>query len=633
MARHVVLAQSRVTAAALGAVRALLSGDKGPAEGGTTGFEVVVDLEQARLDGGIDLFASVARRLLQASGIDERGGTSERVVVLVDSVRPDSLDPIAEATTWDSLLARLILALPELHWVFGIVEGGSGRGDGTADTAERVKVFGEHDLRALLERPARTALLDPTGLRNFVRCRANRSLKAQDGLTGAYSPIPAFQLPVRSSRAAAIDEEVEFALLHGYAAYRFGLRADLVTSWRLMEGLFTERTGSSHGYTLLIEDVRLRFPDKPGDVHLSSLPSYLVDGRWTGREHHCPLLSNARDDSLWRILVTTGQSSPGEEIVQTNDEYLAQKPTGRGMTLFKPVGGVFDLWHDAGLLDELDERPCKGYVEGFSWPPESLDDDWAGRHAAPGQLTMIATHLLERAAELRSRASTLADSIRAAVLATDAVELLGGRTPALTLSGLALKHEMEVRAECAFVGAGFHFEVGRRLEAIEAEISAVAEWFEDDRRQHAALDARAGVINRLVLVYREAGQAEEMDECLAALRAVNRKMRRPKSWNPVAWLAHGVLAYGEWLMTSFSRILTAIGAWLVVFLLSARMLDCEGREGWIEAAGKAFTWFFGGETADASPSSAVAVAILAIPIGILHIGILISFLYSLIARK
>lgn len=632
MARYVVLAQSRVTAAALGVVRALLSGDKGPADDGTNGFEVVVDLEQAKLDGGIDLFASVARRLLQASGIDERGGTSERVVVLVDSVRPDSLDPIAEATTWDSLLARLILALPELYWVFGIVEDGAGTETQTTERKNAQEVLSQHGLAALLERPARAALLDPTGLRNLVRCRANRSLKTRDRL-GADSPLPAFQLPTRSSRAAAIDEEIEFALLHGYAAYRFGLRADLVTSWRLMEALFGEHAGSSHGYTLLIEDVRLRFPDKPSDVHLSSLASYLDDGRWTGREHHCPLLANASEDSLWRILVTTGQSSPDEEIVQTNDEYLAQKPTGRAMTLFKPVGGVFDLWHDAGLLDELDERPCKGYVEGFSWPPESLDDDWAGRHAAPGQLTMIATHLLERAAELRSRASTLADSIRAAVLATDAVELLGGRTPALTLSGLALKHEMEVRAECAFVGAGFHFEVGRRLEAIEAEISAVAEWFEDDRRQHAALDARAGVINRLVLVYREAGQAEEMDECLAALRAVNRKMRRPKSWNPVAWLAHGVLAYGEWLMTSFSRILTAIGAWLVVFLLSARMLDCEGREGWIEAAGKAFTWFFGGETADASPSSAVAVAILAIPIGILHIGILISFLYSLIARK
>lgn len=632
MARYVLLAHSKVTAAALTAVRDLLSGDTDPRDGGRDELGVVVDLQLAGIDGGIDLFATVARRLLRASGVDEHLGGTERVVVLVDSVRPSGLDPIAEATTWDSLLARLILALPELYWVFAIVEDAAYLRTETEEQKTQLEVFREHDLIALLERPERAALLDPTGLRNFVRRQANRSLRSRDRRAQADSAIPTFQLPIRASRAAAIDEEVEYALLHGYAAYRYGFRAEMVTRWRLMEALFGERAGENHGYRLLIEDVRLRFPDKPNDVHLSSLSTDILDGVPTGREHHCPLLSNAKDVSSWRIVVTTGQRSPDEIVVQANDEYLAQKPTGRGHTLFKPVGGIFDLWNKARLLDEFDQRPCKGYVEGFNWPPEALEDDWTGRHAAPGQLTMIAAHLLERAAELRERAATVQDSIRAAVLATDAVELLGGRTPALTFSGLALKHEMEVRAECSFVGAGFHFEVCLRLEAIEAEIAAVSDWFEDDRRQHAALDARAGVINRLVLVYRDAGQAEEMDECLAALRSVNRRMRRPTSWNPVAWLAHGVLIYGEWLMTSFSRILVAIGVWLGIFTLSARILDFESRTNWFATAGNAFTWFFGGETADVS-DGAVAVALVAIPIGILHIGILISYLYSLIARK
>jgi hypothetical protein len=632
MARYVVLAQSRITAAALAAIPALF-GDKAPrGEEGRKELEVLVDLDQARIDDGIDLFATIARRLLQASGSDERGASAERVVILVDSVRPAGLDPVAEGTTWESLLARLILALPELYWVFGVVEGGSGLNSEADDQEEFSEIFREHDLTALLQRPARPVLLDATGLRNFVRQQANRSLRGREWRRVVSSVLPTFQLPIRSSRAAAIDEEVDYALLHGYAAYRFGFRADLVTTWRLMKSLFGEQAAQNHGYQLLIEDVRLRFPDKPNDVHLSTLPTYFIEKEPNGREHHCPLLSNARDVSSWRILVTTGQSSPKEEVVAINDAYLSQKPNGRGRTLFKPVGGVFDLWHDAGLLEELDERLCEGYAKGFNWPPEALEDHWSGRHAAPGQLTMIAAYLIDRAAGLRMRTATLADSIRAAVLASDAVELIGGRTPALTLSGLALKHEMEVRAECAFVGAGFHFEVGRRLKAIEAEVSSVSEWFVDDRRQHAALDARAGIVNRLVLVYREAGQAEEMDECLAVLRSVNRKMRRPKSWSPLAWLAHGVLAYGELLMTSFPRVLIAIGAWLAAFCFSARVFDHEGQNNWIAAAGKAFTWFFGGETANAS-SDAVAVALVAIPIGILHIGILISYLYSLIARK
>lgn len=629
MSRFVVLAQSPETAAALRTIHNVLEGGTVRSDGGWVSLhEIVVEYQppgagQPFDEAGIERFATLARRLQELLEGEIGLSQNEQVVVLVDHIQPSQLDPTRRSRGWGPLVARLILAFPEIRWVFGIID--------TPDDKSLGFPSEHHDVSALFEKPHRSPLLDPSGLRDFVRQRANDSQDPErPGSPAGIRPAP-FQLPLRQCRAAAIDEEVDFALLHGYAAYRFGFRADLVTTWSLMKSLFGDQEKESHGFDLLIEDVRLRFPDKPGDIHLSSLATEVIDGVSTGREHHCPLLSNSRDTSSWRILVTTGQNSPGENVVQRNEDYLAAKPTGRALSLFKPVGGVFDLWHDAELLAEPGERSGRGYAKDFTWPPEALNDAWSGQHAAPGLLTMLAENLLARAAEIRARAATLADSIRAAVLATDAVELLGGRTPALTLSGLALKHEMEVHAECAFVGAGFHFEVGRRLEAIEAEISAVSAWFDEKRRRHAALDARAGVINRLVLVYREAGQAEEMEECLVALRAVNRKMRRPKTKNAILWLEHSVLAYGEWLMKSFWRIPAAIGAWLALFVLGAAAFDTAACD-WLTAGGHAFTWFFGGETAGAKDGGAV-IALLAIPVGILHIGILISFLYSLIARK
>src|SRR5262249_15120838 len=149
----------------------------------------------------------------------------------------------------------------------------------------------------------REPLLDPTGLREWVKRRTNDvlSLLRKPGDSGELG------LPERKLRAVSIDEEAEYALMHGYAAYRYGFMADVVTSWSLMERVF-DKEREAHGYSLILEDMRLKFPDKPATVHLSRLRACsLPDGAVTGRGHHCPLLDDARDLSSWRFLITTGQ--------------------------------------------------------------------------------------------------------------------------------------------------------------------------------------------------------------------------------------------------------------------------------------------------------------------------------------
>ena len=96
-----------------------------------------------------------------------------------------------------------------------------------------------------------------------------------------------------------------------------------------------------------------------------------------------------------------------------------------------------------------------------------------------------------------SGACTVKDFIKGAVLATDAAELLGGRTPTLTLAAIALKHEYEARAECAFVGVGYHFDVDGRIAEIGTQLRAVCQWFSRKNRRFSALDATVVITNRL----------------------------------------------------------------------------------------------------------------------------------------
>ena len=92
---------------------------------------------------------------------------------------------------------------------------------------------------------------------------------------------------------------------------------------------------------------------------------------------------------------------------------------------------------------------------------------------------------------------------------------------------------------------------------------------------------RVAAKNEFVKIYRDAGQTEEEDKCLAQVRRMNRKLARPNGWqfvNPFAWAVHDMLAYAEMLLGGFSRIAGAFVVWRFAFVfwfidkLSARVM-------------------------------------------------------------
>jgi len=623
--RYLILAQSPVTADALGVWLALI-GDK-PLCNDDPGRMVIAPRLRAQ-GGGIEAYHS-AVRWIESALTSSPGGPHDDFVALVDTVNVGNLSCVSEGMGWDHLIALLIATFPEVKWVFGVVTG----------EAKQRPLFSEHWLPSLLSRARRDPLLDPTGLRDWVRCRSNEALKSRlDTETQRSSGFPS-RLPTRKLLAAAIDDEVDYAFMNAYAAYRYGYRADIITSWALMEERFGAapkpvNNDAKHGYTLLIEDMRLTFADKPGRVHLSRLTS--KDGE-PARDHHCPLLAWNRDSSVWRILITTGQSGVDDDLVEDNAANLREKSTATGPVFYKPLGGLCDVWSVTGLrAAHADETNTRGNADGFVWPANQNFDEPSDGHGAPGKLGLVARTLIQRADKLCKSAATASDWIRAAVLASDAAELLSGKTPTMTLTALAIKHECEVRAECTFVGAGYHFGLSQRFDEIQAEVKSVCLWFKRKRTQ-AERDAEATIINRMRLAFLAAGQFEEEQQCLVKLRWLNRMMAWPirSAWqllSPVHWIrlvAWLVLLYGEFLLVRFSRLLTmtVTNALFLVFL--GRELNKEEVEP-LDHPGVTIANAF--LTANVDPTL-LSLSVVGAVSGIFHVAILMSYMFSLISRK
>lgn len=335
-----------------------------------------------------------------------------------------------------------------------------------------------------------------------------------------------------------------------------------------------------------------------------------------------------------RLLITSGYDHDHRLAFASNKEFVKQKEKhiGRGDVIFKPLGGILDLWSKAGEMHAERSGQRAGNAPEFEWPLSLSADGELASHGAPGKLVLVAETLIRRAELLRTRAGTIRNFVLGAVFTTDATELLGGRTPMLTLLALTLKHEFETRAECGFVGAGYHFDVRSRTDEIELESEAVCSAFVAPARRLSALNAQSVILNRLAMVFREQGNFEEKSECMVALRKRNRWLQLERSGGASQWIPSGILWYTEFLLASFGRFVVAVSLWLLTLTTVWFVLDQS--HGWKGAVSGAWGGFFGG---NAAPSTAtwelICWSCVALVSGMLHLGVLISYIYSLISRK
>lgn len=464
--------------------------------------------------------------------------------VMVDHVRAGYLCPWSDSASWEAVIALLVLTFPDVNWLF--MSGFAP--EGGLDVAGHHRL---HEVRAidLARIPRPNPLFDGIGLREFVRRSVPQNKKSPN-------PIVA----ERKHVAAAIDDEEAFAMYHAYVAYRQGYRAEAVVRFSHMEKYFKKE--SDKAFDLVMQDQSLNFPDKPYYEHLSVLRN---------RYELFPRLKCSGDS----VLVTSGQDGgSGEGTTKKNVEFLIEKG-GRGEPVLKPVGDMFDFWKEvknrSGLTHgSLCETTSFTYLAEPQ--PESSEPSEEKSHAAPGRLMLVAATLIRRAESLKQQGMDAMTSIRGAVFATDALELLAGKTPTMSWEALALKHELEVRAETSFIGCGYHASTDRettRRKEIESDCDSIAEWFHPTSREKASRNAQMQIAGTLIRHYRSVGQFEEETEYAKWAGDIEWKLKLHGSRNKIEYCFNYVArAYYLLALQTPKKVCGGIVFWLSVLGLA-----------------------------------------------------------------
>jgi hypothetical protein len=252
----------------------------------------------------------------------------------------------------------------------------------------------------------------------------------------------------------------------------------------------------------------------------------------------------------------------------------------------------------------------------------------------------VALHLIARAETHCHEARTVEAAIQGAVLATDALELLGGRTPTSALEALALKHQLEVTAGCLFYGAQFNLLVKPRLREIRHDVRYIGQWFNRQRHAQSEMNAELGIASELARVFRENTEFDEERLCLNRVRDLCRGLwLRKYPWQAVLYPFRW---YVDFLMGSLTRLLTAIAGWAVVlcgifnFATSGIGLSHSATSSHAfqkAVVGTLSSFFQTGPASDYSEGWLLAVSGVAIVAGFVHLGIFISHLYTISSRR
>lgn len=459
-------------------------------------------------------------------------------------------------------VSMLLLVFPDIQWVLYTSYQWKLKAKGTSETDQDGKEIGilNHlyqiseisklpDILDTLDR-GYNSLFDPAKLRNLIK----QNIKNHSSNSGhRIAPY----VPDRKQQAVSIDDEPEYAYFEAYTAYRFGYSGHAVTSFNLFEDLFKKDSKFRFKPDLVFDDLYLSFPDRSPNISLSDLEIREDDD-------HYPLLK-ATD---YHILLTVGHGRGEQRKTRRyNHRYLFQQKIKEGTKykiLYKPFAGIFDLWEKSGMKRWL--KKTNGLAEGFEWPPKgksrgTLESE--GGHSAPGRLLAIAEKLIERSRALLETADTVPKAIHGAMLALEARELLGNRTPTTSLEALSLKHQFEVKAECMFYGVEYNFDVKARIKDIKQEVKSISDWFNRKERKRSALNAEIGILNKLAAIYRNYGQFDEENAILDEMRKLYSRLW--SSRKQVRWAIYPFRRYIEILMSSLSKFTLAILFWIVLF--------------------------------------------------------------------
>jgi hypothetical protein len=297
---------------------------------------------------------------------------------------------------------------------------------------------------------------------------------------------------------------------------------------------------------------------------------------------------------------------------------------------------VYNILEKCGQLENYWKK-CN--IEYDAAKP-SDDKEQSGGHSSPGRLLVIAEKLISRADKILKQSHSIPECVLGATMALDAQELLGFRTPTTSLEAIALRHQLEVKAECQFYGVEYNIDVKKRIQEIKKEVRCASLWFSSKMQERASLDAEMMIITQIMRIFREVGQFDEEQVCMNYLRKLHRQYSAQQSgWKGfLARLIYPIRWYIESLIRSFPLFISALIFWPLLFGIGRWIIKNNGGfekvKTFIDYLTDSFIVFFGMQPSS-FPQGVVAhiSVVLLILGGFIHLGIFISYLYTLITRR
>ena len=223
------------------------------------------------------------------------------------------------------------------------------------------------------------------------------------------------------------------------------------------------------------------------------------------------------------------QDCQEREVISANTQtkcfkaYFAEVP--------KPVGGIFRLVELLALEKFIPSDDKKGKESMLSRIRKRRNQEGLDKkgkesgHSAPGMVQAIVEVMLSRIRKRRNQEGLL-NILLGSVLSIDALRLLGAKAPMLGFDALFSQHENEVRVESQFIDIGPVKDVEDRLKEISKETKKIVKTCQEASQRRVDLQAQATLVHRIMLVFRNAAQYEEEMVCLNYLRRAQRRLNR-----------------------------------------------------------------------------------------------------------
>jgi len=494
------------------------------------------DTELADYENPVALFKSIEHNFTTIPSEILRSSA----MVVDEIISPEYLDPLSTRSGSQQFYAMLILAFPELQFVFLNTTGLPSKRMCFLSWLKNVKS------RKRAEYYEECQLFDPLGIRETIKLVIREKHEK-------IAPV----FPQREQLALSVEDESSYAHFHGYAAYKSFYKCKVVNSLAHLDNLqkeieynknwqaqtlkadwFSENTFELE---LLFDDLFLNFYDRAGAEGLSKIKE---------RYDKYEVLGSAKK----KVLITVGESSENEEEdIRDLFELIIEKP-GKGLYHLQSEAELREAYR--GERDKVFEKNAK-----------ATSDRKTSNHSTPGSLLIIAESLLSRAEALLDQTKSVPTAIHAATLALEAKELLGTLTPTASLQALAIQHKAEITAESLFYGVEYEMDLGARFEDIKAETEAISKRFKKENQKRQALNAYLNLIEHLAKEFNAWNQFDEELACLNEARKVRHELKAMRSGSFNRPLRKCFYSYVDNCIFSLRFHLGVIAAWVLGFAL------------------------------------------------------------------